>query len=226
MQRYNSFNLIHKALRAMMYDTALTLQQTDFTDPAESEKALKKVETVIEQFEQHAYHEDAFMLPAIANFEPALVAAFEEEHVVDNELGNRIKIVLKIFKSLELDEEKVNCGSCVNKAFRDFIVFNLEHMAKEESDINQVLWKHFTDEELHRLNAKLTASIPLDQKMLTMKWMLRSINKVEAIEFLKAVKRSTPAFVFQSVIDLAETELPAEIKTEVLEGVMEIEMLA
>lgn len=225
MQRYNSFNMIHKALRAMMYDTALTLQQTDFTSSNEAEKALEKVETVIEQFEQHAYHEDTFMLPAIEAFEPSLVAEFENEHVEDIQLGNRIKTLLKIFNSLEINEERVNCGSCISKAFRDFMIFNLEHMAKEESDINQALWKHYTDQELLELNAKLTASIPPDQKMMSAKWMLRSINKVEAINWLKAVKHSTPSFVFQSLIELAETELPEQIKTEVLEGVMEIEML-
>lgn len=225
MQRYNSFNMIHKALRAMMYDTALTLQQTDFTDYYEAEKALEKVQTVIEQFEHHAFHEDTFILPAIEAFEPALVAEFEKEHVKDIELGNKMLIVVKIFRSLEMDEEKVNCGSCINKAFRDFMIFNLEHMAKEETDINQSLWKHYTDQQLLELNARLTASIPPDEKMISAKWMLRGINKLEAIDWLKAVKRSTPAFVFQSLVELAETELPEQIKTEVLEEVMEIEML-
>jgi hypothetical protein len=218
--------MIHKALRAMMYDAALTLQQTDFTDANESETALAKVETVIEQFEQHAYHEDTFILPAVEAFEPALVEYLEKEHVEDIELGNRINTLLNIFRSLKLDEERINCGSCINKAFRDFMIFNLKHMAKEESDINQALWKHYTDKELLELNSKLTASIPPHQKMISAKWMLRSINKVEAINWLTAVKRSTPAFVFQSLIELAETELPEQVRTEVIDAVMEIEMLS
>lgn len=89
MLRFNSFNMIHKALRAMLYDTALTLQQTDFTDAMEAETALSKVEDVIHQFEQHAHHEDTFMLPAIEKFAPQVVEDFEKEHVEDLELGNR-----------------------------------------------------------------------------------------------------------------------------------------
>ena len=225
MQRYNSFNMIHKALRAMMYDTALTLQQTHFADADEAETALTKVETVIEQFEQHAHHEDTFMLPAIEAFEPGLVEEFEKEHVKDMELGNRLKTLINIFRAVESDEEKINCGSGISRAFRDFMSFNLDHMAKEESEINQVLWKHYSDRELLELNARLTASIPPDQKMISAKWMLRGINKFEAVTWLKAVKHSTPAFVFQSLFELTETELPARIRTEVQEAVMEMELL-
>src|SRR3954447_24829955 len=132
MQRYNPFKIIHKALRAMMYDTALTLQQTDFADQDEAEIALSKVETAVDEFEQHAHHEDTFMLPAIEAYEPGLVQEFEKEHVADIEIGSRLQTLLNIYRSLQTSEERVNCGSCINKSFRDFMVFNIEHMAKEE----------------------------------------------------------------------------------------------
>ncbi len=61
--------------------------------------------------------------------------------------------------------------------------------------------------------------------MISAKWMLRGINKFEAVTWLKAVKHSTPAFVFQSLYELTETELPEQIRTEVQEAVMEIELL-
>ncbi len=51
--------------------------------------------------------------------------------------------------------------------------------------------------------------------------MLRSINKAEAVNWLKAVKQRVPANVFQSLIDLTETELPQQIRAEVQEEVLE-----
>lgn len=209
----------------MMYDTALTLQQTYFADADEAEAALTKAETVIEQFEQHAYYEDTFILPAIEAFEPALAEEFEKEHVEDIELGNRLKTLLNIFRSVDSDEEKINRGSVISKAYRDFMIFNLDHMAKEESEINQALWKHYPDQELLELNARLTARIPPEEKMMSAKWMLRGINKFEAVTWLKAVNRSASAYVFQSLFELTETELPEEIRTEVQEAVLKIEMM-
>jgi len=213
--------MIHKALRAMMYDTALTLQQTYFADPQEAEIAIAKVEAVIDEFEQHAHHEDTFMLPAIEAFEPGLVEDFEKEHVEDIEIGNRLQTLLTIYRSVETIAERINCGSCINKSFRDFMVFNLEHMAKEEIEINRVLWANYTDEELLELNARLTASIPAAKKTATAKWMLASINKHEAITWLKTVKQTAPSFVFDGLYQLAKTELPEAIRLVVQEAVME-----
>jgi hypothetical protein len=221
--RYNSFNLIHKALRALLYDTALTLQQTYFADIDEADAAIDKVETVITQFEQHAHHEDTFILPAIAVFNPQLVADFEKEHVEDNELGNRLNYLLAMFRSLETDEERIQCGSAINKAFREFMVFNIEHMAKEEIEINKALWANYTDLELVQLSARLTASIPPKEKAFTARWMMRSINKNEAIGWLKAVKENAPDVVFQSLYELTETELPEQFRAGVQDAVMEQE---
>jgi hypothetical protein len=219
--RFNSFNLIHKALRALLYDTALTLQRTDFADVEEANAAIAKVETVIHQFEQHAYHEDTFILPAIEVFNPQLVEDFEKEHVEDIELGNRLNYLLSMFKALERNDERVQCGSAINKAFREFMVFNIEHMAKEEVDINKTLWQHYTDLELMQLNARLAASIAPEEKAFSAKWMMRSINKSEAIAWLKVVKQSAPDSVFRSLFGLTETELPADIRAAVQDAVME-----
>lgn len=223
--RFNSFNLIHKALRALLYDTALTLQQTYFADAKEANAAIEKVEAVIHQFEQHAYHEDNFILPAVELYDAQLVAEFEKEHVEDIELGERLKHLLAMFSGAQKDEEKVLCGSAINKAFREFMVFNLEHMAKEEIDINKALWQHYTDEQLLALNARLTASISPKEKAFASRWMMRGINKAEAISWLKFVKQTAPEFVFQSLLELTETELPEHIRAEVQDAVMDYEMV-
>jgi hypothetical protein len=225
MQRFNSFNIIHKALRAMMYDTALTLQQTYFADVQEAEVALAKVESVVHHFEQHAYYEDTFILPAIEAFEPELVQEFEKEHAADLEIGNRIATLLNIYHSLETSEERINCGSCISKSFRDFLVFNIDHMAKEEIEINRALWANYTDSELLDLNEKITWTVPSESKIEMAKWMLRGINKAEAINWLESVKQTSPSFVFDALLDMTYTELPEQIRTEVQEAVMEEELL-
>ena len=222
--RYNSFNLIHKALRALLYDTALTLQQTYFADAYEADVAIEKVETVISQFEQHAHYEDTFILPAIAKVDPQLVEDFEKEHVEDIELGNRLNYLLTMFRSLERDEERIQCGSAINKAFREFMVFNIEHMSKEEVEINKALWTNYTDNELLQLNGRLTASIAPDEKAFISRWMMRSINKNEATAWLKAVKETTAEVVFKSLFQMTETELPEQFRTEVQDAVMEQEL--
>jgi hypothetical protein len=223
MQRYNSFNMIHKGLRALLYDTALTIQQTYFADADEAEIAIEKIEMVLYLFEQHAHHEDNNILPLIELYEHELVEEFEKEHVKDNELGTRLKHLVNIILAAEKDEDKIFCGSAISKSFVEFMVFNLEHMAREERLINQALWKHYTDEQLMLVNQKLVASIPHEEKALNAKWMMRGVNNTEAISWLKGIKNSVPGFVFQSVFSLTDTELPEYRRYIVQEAVMEKE---
>jgi hypothetical protein len=210
MNRHNSFNVIHKALRAMLYDAALTLQQTYFANPDEAEIALQKVEDVLFLFENHAHHEDTFVLPAVEAFEPQLVEEFEKEHEEDLKLSNRMKNLLTIYRNIYFSEERIVCGSAITKSFVEFMVFNLEHMAKEELLINPALWQHYTDEQIHAINQKIVTSIPQKELALASKWMLRGINNFDAITSLKGIKQTAPGPVFGALMNMAEKELPED----------------
>ena len=221
MQRFNPFNMIHKALRALLYDTALTLQQTYFADSAEAEAALQKVEMALHQFEQHAHHEDTFILPAITYYNPWLANEFEKEHVEDGNLSNKLKHLLNIFRATTLAEEKEIAGSAIYKAFTEFLVFNLQHMAKEEIVLNQALWQHYTDAELIQLNQTIVANILPEEKAVSAKWMMRGINKNEAINWLKMTKANAPEPEFWNLYSLTKRKLPVYRRIEVQEGTLD-----
>lgn len=221
MQRFNSFNMIHKALRALLYDTALTIQQTYFGDGQEAKDALRQIDTVVSLFEQHARHEDSFVLPLVAAYEPALVDEFEKEHVEDHFIGEQLHHLVSIFKAAGSEEERVVAGSGLAKAFMDFMIFNLRHMAKEESLLNPVLWTYYSDEQLLEMSARIAASVPPSQKAITAKWMMRGISNREAIQWLKAVKGSGPEYEFQALWALADSELPVHRRIVVKEGALE-----
>ena len=225
MQRFNPFNMIHKALRAMLYDAALTLQQTYFADAAEADAALQKVETVLSQFEQHAHHEDTYLLPSITYYNPWLANEFEKEHEADEQLSNRLKHLLNMFRATTLPQERMMAGSAIVKAFTEFVVFNLQHMSKEEIVLNQALWEHYTDAELMQLNQTIVANIPPEEKAISSQWMMRGVNKVEAINWLKGMKQHAPEPDFWRVYALTKTELPVHRRVEVQEAILEREAI-
>jgi hypothetical protein len=226
MQRYNPFTYIHKALRAMLYDASLTIQQTYFAHPEEAEGALKKIEDVLFLIEQHGHHEDTGLLPAIEMCAPGVVEKFEDEHVTDHNLSSRLKHLLNIFRSAENEPDKILCGSAISKAFVEFMVFNLEHMAKEELLINAALWKEYSDEQIQLLTQKMRTNIPPAEKALSAKWILRGVNHIEAIQWLKQVKATVPATLFEKILGIAEAELPEITREKVLDGVWETELAA
>jgi hypothetical protein len=217
MQRYNVFNLIHKALRALLYDTALTIQQTSFANTNEAEIALEKVEQVLHMFEQHAHHEDAEILPAVFQYEPELVEQFEKEHVDDIILGNRLKNLVNIYRNCNFYEERITAGSAISKTFVDFMVFNLEHMGKEENLLNNALWRNYTDAQIIEINQRIVANLPVSEKAFSSKWMIRGINNNDAVGWLSAVKATSPIAVYHSLLALIQSELPEQRSNQLMQ---------
>lgn len=226
MNRYNIFYQVHKGLRAMLYETALCLQQTDFNTPEETEKSLAQLETVIALFEKHAHTEDTIVFAAIHAQEPALVSTFEQEHEEDNALAIRINGLLTAFKYAVSSEDKASIGAGITQAFIDFMVFNLKHMAKEEDIINKALWRHYSDMELHALTQQILRALPsltLDQYS---KWMMRGLSNNEIIAWLRQVKNTAPDFVFQALMKTMEDELCVPRRQWVQEGLTEGALVA
>ena len=221
MKRYNAFYLIHKGLRAMLYDAALTMQQTDFANDAETSVVLAKINEVLFTFDNHAHHEDSFIIPAVETYEPQLAASFEQEHVEDHRIANELKNLIAIYENTFFDEEKTICGSAIVKSFTEFIVFNLKHMAKEEMLLNQALWEHYTDEQIIAIEQQLLAYIPPAEKQKTSRWMMRAISTTDAANWLKRVKATALASVFNNLLRLAEEELSDTRFAAILEVLLE-----
>ena len=226
MTRFNIFNQIHKALRAMLYDTSLALQQTYFADAEEAETAMEKVRQVVDIFDEHAANEDHFVLPAIERYEPSLVGSFEQEHEKDHALTEKLRGLLMVYNHAVKTEVKIETGQAINHAFIEFMIFNLEHMSKEETVLNKILWRYYTDEEILDINQRIIISIPQHVTAFTSAWMMRGLSNTEISGWLKAVEKNAPRPVFTQLFSIAEKELSNNRFRKVLENLTEGTMVA
>ncbi len=208
--RYNTFNLIHKALRSAMYDAANTLQRTDFSNREQGWTAIRKVERVLFYFDEHAKHEDNFILPAIQRYNAKLVDDFEREHVTDHALSKNINDYIIDWKVTYDEEEMVELGSSIFYEFNEFIAFNLYHMNKEENLLNKVLWEHYSDLEIIQIQQALVQSIEPAVLAEQSKWMIRSINDAELTQWISGIRIAAPEHAFLALVRMIESELPAE----------------
>lgn len=206
MKRLNIFLLIHKGLRALLYDTALKLQHTDFSNEKEAEAALEALGETIVLFEEHARKEDSIILPAITEFEPSIVDCFESEHALDSALGKQLVVSIESFRTISDSNEKMQVGYQLNTAFVEFMVFNLEHMAKEENIINPILWRYYTDEEIGQIQKKIVNTTEPWFMHLFTKWMLNGINTAEAYKWMNTVSKTAPQ-VYEMICEYAQKQL-------------------
>lgn len=226
MQRYNIFNQIHKGLRAMLYDTALAMQQTDFINQEEAEVVLQSMEKVLDCFHSHAANEDKFILSALQSFDPSLVDEFGKEHEKDESLSHRLFNLIPVYDKAVSGDAKVEVGCAILKAFNEYVAFNLYHMNNEEEKINRVLWTNYSDEEIKDIHRSILAGLPPSGMDYEGRWMMKAISNNEIIQWLKGIKNTAPDFVFKSVLSLAENELPGRRWNIVKESLMEGAMIA
>jgi hypothetical protein len=226
MSRYNIFNQIHKGLRAMLYETALKLQHTDFQINDDAETTIAAVESALHIFHTHAHHEDSFVLPAIQSYEPALVQSFEDEHVMDDSLAEQVSEKIGLLKSQTTDSGKISAGYDLVQSFQDFIAFNLYHMNKEEDKINKVLWAHYSDNDLMQITHQIIENIPPAEMEIESVWMMKGLNNTEITNWLKTVKQGAPEFVFRQLLSQAEQALPLNRWNKVQESMTDGAMIA
>jgi hypothetical protein len=224
MARYNIFNLIHKGLRASLHHTSLQLQQTDFTSGQETDEALNRVREIVMLFEEHAHKEDSFILPAISQYEPSVTAGFEEEHIKDEELGRQLQICIIVIEKAESPMEKLAAGKDLITSFEAFAIFNLQHMAREESLLNKILWRYYNDDEIRNINSGIVRNVAPWIQDFYATWILRGINNGEASTWMKEIKKDMPPVVFKTILQKAEMEIPQprliKIKQTLAEAVM------
>mgnify|MGYP001028428009 CR=1 FL=1 len=208
--RYNSFNQVHKGLRAYLYDTALKLQQTDLADAKAGEAAMQQVEEVLVLFESHAHNEDEFFNRPLEETNPEVAKLFEKEHEEDHRLGQVLADLIAQWREEPDDHARAVTGRNLFYAFNEFIAFNLYHMNKEEIELNAVLWKQYSDATIKATEQALVQSVPPQKMMKYAKWMVRGINNTELMKWLQEVRAFAPAELLTALLSLMEHELPAE----------------
>jgi iron-sulfur cluster repair protein YtfE (RIC family) len=207
-QRFNPFHQIHQALRALLYHTGITLQQTDFAVADQEQKTIALVQQVIAFFEAHAHTEDTLVFPLINDAAPALVADFEAQHVEDHRLGQELADALHAVAAAENAAAKTAAGYALQHAFRAFMAFNITHMAAEEQVVLPVIHQHHTDADLLQREAEIVASLSPEKLQFSAYWMLKGLNAAEIAQWYAKIRQHAPEPVFAEFMQLAETALP------------------
>lgn len=207
MNRYNLFHNIHKGLRALLYDTSMLLQRTDFTMESEAVEAIGRVKFVLSIFSRFQESEDAFVLPVLMTYEPGVADAFEQDHEEAFLLSEKITAQVRNFQKASLPLEKLTFSNEVMVLFEEYTLFNILHMAREEQLANKLLWRYYTDAELQKIAWKIVNTTECDVLQPYSKWMIRGLNNHEIVRWLKEVKCTAPEMEFRSLLQTAEKEL-------------------
>lgn len=205
-ERQDLYVGIHKALRHFMSDTLHRVGRMDTNDAADMARALGQFEDLMTMCEQHIHHENDFIHAAIEARLPRGAVRTAGDHiehfahiealrgdarrVAQADAAARPALALRLYRHLAL-----------------FVADNFQHMNIEETQNNAALWAHYSDDELDALHQRLIASLPSQETMVVLRWMVPASSPAERAQMLGGMQAGAPAAAFQAALDVIRPHL-------------------
>lgn len=204
--RVDMYAGIHKAMRALMADTLLALGRMDCDDGLELAQTTQQVLALMDACASHLKHENEFIHAALEARAPGASAVIAHEH--DDHLAHIGRLAGAATALLRTPAAQR--PAAVLALYRDlslFIAENFHHMHVEETAHNAVLWARYTDAELDAIHDALVASIPPEEMMGIVRWLVPFMNPAERTALLADMRAKAPEAVFHAVLDAARPHL-------------------
>jgi hypothetical protein len=206
--RYDMYAGIHKALRAFMGDTLAMVGRCDWQDEIDASRTLAQLGELLAVCEVHVHDENVFVHPAIEARRPGVSARVAGEHEHNLEEIHALRHAAAELGRLR-GAARGPAAHALQLELALFVAANFVHMNHEETVHNAALREVYTDAELAAIEAELVATIPPEAMELIAPWMLRNLCHQERVALLSGMREGAPAEVFEGMLALAASQLPA-----------------
>jgi len=209
-QRYNIFKRTHKGLRSMLFDAGAKIQQTDFTKAKQTDAAIDIVKQTTRSFLYHLRKEDNLLYHSVVLYAPYIVAMIEQTNIKDEKLARLIDKTIEQYKDLATKNEMISFGLQLQAAFFEFTAAVLQHMNKEETVINELLWSNYTDTQLVNLEVEmLKQSTPEACTWYTGK-ILKELSNSEILTWINGIAEHASLNIIEKLISTTQRVLPID----------------
>lgn len=197
--RLDLYGPVHKGLRAFMFDTLGRLGRCDADDPAEFERTLAALRTLLWICESHLAHENAFVHEAMDARRPGSSRATADDHVEHEQ-------AIAALRGLLDETAAAPAGLRARALYRlylrtaRFVAENLEHMEIEETHNTRMLHDAYDDGELAAIHDRILAAIPPAEGAVFERWILGAVSHPERVGMLTGMRQHAPAPVFDAAI--------------------------
>jgi hypothetical protein len=205
--RLDLYGSIHKALRAFMTDTLLALGRVDVEDEQALADATARVTALMDFCVAHLEHENRFVHTAMEARAPGASAAVAHDHEEHLHETAQLRAAAAALQAAA-PAVRPAFAHQLYRALAVFVADNFRHMHVEETAHNAVLWARYTDAELTALHDALVASIPPEQMMGVMRWMVPALTPAERLGLLTDMRAKAPPPAFDAVLAMVRDQLP------------------
>ena len=172
MPRFDLLTSIHKAIRAMIYETGGALQTADFADDQGAARAVGGLEPILGLLKEHHEVEEEFVFPRVRPFEEEIIDDLQAQHQEVERLLGAAGLAMDEAKTADAGS-RVGAGVDLNRRYNELTGFYLQHLAHEEATLLPATWRHFDDAQLMAIQGAIMSSMQPGDMMQSLQWMFR-----------------------------------------------------
>lgn len=194
--RPSSFVPPHKAIRSFFGTVIKAAGKADHNDPQEIDALCTNCEELFELLHIHANDENGVMLTHLDRKVPGASEHDRNDHARLEEMQAELEELVKEIKTgpVELSQlDRLYAG--LSLLFSE----HLEHMHEEETVTQELLWQHFTDEELFAMRGEIMQRLGPDRMLKWWKHIMPAMRRTERAMTLKAMMAQAPPPVIEKV---------------------------
>ena len=209
-QRYNIFKRTHKGLRSMLFDAGAKIQQTDFTKGKQAKAAIDVIKQSTRSFLYHLSKEDKIIYHSVVLYAPYIVAMIEQTNLKDQVLAESIDKIIDQQKEQNTKKEMIAFGHQLQAVFFEFTAAVLQHMNKEETVINEILWSNYSDTQLVGMEVEIMKQAASSDCSWYTGKILKVLSNREILLWVDMIKEHASPFMLKKLISTARIVLPID----------------
>jgi hypothetical protein len=209
-QRYNIYKRTHKGIRSMLFTAGANIQQTDFTKKRQGEFAIKTIKKTTLTFLYHIQREDSIVYQTLAIEALYIIALLEQTNEKDVALARSVNAHLETYAKLNDKRAKMIFGMELQALFFEFTAAVLQHMNKEETVINELLWKKYNDRQLAELEWEIMKQVTPDDCTWYTGAIMKGLSNEEIIDWITGLLAKSNPSLKTNLIKTAQKVLPIE----------------
>jgi len=209
-QRYNIFKRTHKGLRSMLFEAGAKIQQTDFTRSKQANAAIEAIKQSTRSFLYHLSKEDKIIYHSVVLYAPYIVAMVEQTNLKDQVLAESIDKLIDQQREQDTKKDKIAFGHQLQAVFFEFTAAVLQHMNKEETVINEILWSNYSDRQLVGMEVEMMKQATTSDCTWYTGKIMKELSNREILMWVDIIKEHASPFMLKKLISTARIVLPID----------------
>lgn len=220
------FKQIHRISRVMLYETAISLQLTDFRTGNGVEHVAGKINTIILLTDDYTAKQETYVFTALAEYEPSVIDAYRQKHVFLRRMAEELAAVVQEATGTNGPQLRVEAGHRLETLYTQFLRGQLKIMAEKERVVQPLLERYYGTDTLRALQQELMQHDDCQLCLLQANWIIKTLEEEDLVAWLKTVETKATPECMQLLLAAAEEQMESQRFGKITEALTEGVLLA